>query len=721
MHRKNSFATCLFSAAAAWMIPAGSAARAPQPTDVMPAPAEVQAVPVRIGLSGGRLAVDWAVPPDERLKAAALRAQARWQARLCAGSPSALGDATGFRLNIDCKAPGASIPSESDDESYTLEVGPSHALLIAPTAFGALHGLETLLQLPQLDKAGWFLPGVSIRDQPRFPWRGLMIDVARRWQPVEVIERNLDAMAAVKLNVLHLHLTDDQGFRIESLTHPELQGKGSDGLYFTQEQMRGIIAYAAGRGIRVVPEFDIPGHATSWVVSHPELASIPGPYGIERQWGVFNPVLDPTNEATYALLGDFLGEMASLFPDKFIHIGGDENNGVQWNANPRIQAFIRERGLKDDEGLHAYFNQRVHAILAKSGKRLVGWDEILHPGLPLDCVIDSWRGTEALAAAASQGYDGILSNGYYIDLAYPASDHYLADPDPPSSLQTPSQRSHILGGEATMWSEWVTPETVDSRIWPRTAAIAERLWSPADVRDIDDMYRRLAIVSARLGEAGALNERNRDLMLRHLVGENLEVPGVASLRTFVDLVEPVKHYRRGQLQPWANQLIPLVGIADAARPESASSREFAGLVDRMLFATGGIDRSQAGPIGDRLGKWGAAGTEVAGTLVPEFPALREAAPVARDLVDACAAGSGALQSLASGNPLGAAGLAAGLAALDRAGESNGSATELPVLGPIRLLVAAAAEQGERAKLSDEAWRARVASTAFPPAPADATH
>jgi hexosaminidase len=456
------------------------------------------------------------------------------------------------------------------------------------------------------------------------------------------------------------------------------------------------------------------------VVSHPELASMPGPYGIERQWGVFNPVLDPTNEATYALLGDFLGEMAALFPDRFIHIGGDENNGVQWSANPRIQAFIRERGLQDNAGLHAYFNQRIDAILAKAGKRLVGWDEILHAGLPLDCVIDSWRGTDALAAAAALGYDGILSNGFYIDLAYHASDHYLADPIPAALALTPAQRTHILGGEATMWSEWVSPETIDSRIWPRTAAIAERLWSPAGVRDVPDMYRRLEIVSSRLAEAGALHERNRDLMLRHLAGENLDFPAIASLRTLVSLVEPVKHYQRGALQVWGNQLVPLVGLADAAAPESAASREFSDMVDRMIFAPGGIDRSLAAPIADRLREWAMAGRSVADTLAPAFPALREAAAPARDLVDACAVGSEAVQAIATGNPLGAERLAAGLAALDRSAQPDGSATELPVLSPIRRLLAAAAQEGDRAKLSDEEWRAKVVSVAFPPAPPDAT-
>jgi hexosaminidase len=405
--------------------------------------------------------------------------------------------------------------------------------------------------------------------------------------------------------------------------------------------------------------------------------------------------------------------MAALFPDRFIHIGGDENNGVQWNANQRIQAFIREHGLKDNEGLHAYFNTRIEAILAKAGRRLVGWDEIMNPDLPRDCVIDSWRGTEALAAAAVLGFDGILSNGYYIDLAYPASDHYLADPVPSTSSLTPAQRAHVLGGEATMWAEWVTPETIDSRIWPRTAAIAERLWSPAEVRDIPEMYRRLAIVSDRLDEAGSLHERNRDVMLRHLVGENLKAPGIDSLRTLIGLLEPVKHYDRGAQQVWGNQLIPLVGLADAAVPESDPSREFAGQVERMIFAPGRIDRAEADDIGTSMDAWSVASKMVADTLSGTYPALREAVAPAHALADACAVGDEAVHALAAGTPLAGGRLASGLAVLDRAAQANGSATELPVLKPIRMLLAAAAKQGERAGMTDVQWHFLVVSTAFP--------
>jgi hexosaminidase len=676
----------------------------------MPAPVEVRQEAGRISVSGS-LAVSGVGASDARLEGAVARAKALWRSRLGAV------DSQQQTLEIRCAAPAPEIPVLAEDESYSLDLSPARWGLRAPNTLGILHGLETLLQLLQRDGSGWYLPVISINDRPRFPWRGLMIDVARRWQPVDVIERNLDAMAAVKLNVLHLHLTDDQGFRIESRTHPELQGKGSDGRYFTQEQMRGIITYASMRGIRVVPEFDVPGHATSWVVSHPELASLPGPYGVERQWGVFNPVLDPTNEATYALLSDFLGEMAALFPDAYVHIGGDENNGVQWNANPRIQAFIAANALTDNAGLHAYFNKRIAAILSRNGKKVVGWDEILHPGLPAGVVIDSWRGTQALADAAAQGYDGMLSNGFYIDLMHSAAEHYAADPIPASSTLTPQQRAHILGGEATMWAEWVTPETIDSRIWPRTAAIAERLWSPQGAADVADMYRRLAAVSDRLDEAGALHKRNADLMLRHLVGVNLDAPGVAQLRTFISLIEPVKVYARGGLQVWCNQCIPLIGLADAAQPESDASREFASAVDRMLFGPAGIDRAAAGALGAELRDWAGAATVVSDTLPGDYPAVRDAIPTARDLSAACAVGQRALAALASGTPASRETMAADLALLDTAALPNPSATLLPIVAPVRLLAAAAAVQADTPAASGDAWRARVmAATAPAPAP-----
>jgi hexosaminidase len=258
---------------------------------------------------------------------------------------------------------GKDIEELGEDESYKLEISNSGAKLSAATTLGIMRGLETFLQLVEITPDGFAVPGVAIQDKPRFPWRGLMIDVSRHFIPLEVLKRNLDGMAAVKLNVFHWHLSDNQGFRVESKKFPKLQGLGSDGLYYTQDEIRDLIGYAGDRGIRVVPEFDMPGHSTAWFVGYPELASGPGPYAIERQWGIFDPAIDPTQERTYKFLDELISEMATLFPDQFFHIGGDEVNGKQWDANPKIQAFMRLHDLKSNQDLQAYFNKRVQQIV----------------------------------------------------------------------------------------------------------------------------------------------------------------------------------------------------------------------------------------------------------------------------------------------------------------------------------------------------------------------
>src|SRR6516225_9205974 len=213
-----------------------------------------------------------------------------------------------------------------EDQSYTLEVTPSGAKLHAANPLGTLRGLQTFLQLVSVTPDGFATPAVSIQDTPRFQWRGLMIDVSRHFIPLDILKRNLDGMEAVKLNVFHWHLSDNEGFRVESKKFPKLQGEGSDGLYYTQDEIREFISYARDRGIRVVPEFDMPGHSTAWFVGYPELASGPGPYQLERKWGVFDPAMDPTNEKTYKFLGEFIAEMTKLLPDQYFHIGGDEVN-----------------------------------------------------------------------------------------------------------------------------------------------------------------------------------------------------------------------------------------------------------------------------------------------------------------------------------------------------------------------------------------------------------
>jgi hexosaminidase len=399
--------------------------------------------------------------------------------------------------------------------------------------------------------------------------------------PVEVVKRTLDGMAAVKLNVFHWHLSDDQGFRIESRRFPKLQELGSDGLFYTQEQVRDVIAYARDRGIRVVPEFDVPGHTTSWVVGYPELASAPGPYAIERRWGGFDPTLDPTRESTYQFLDTFFGEMAELFPDQFFHIGGDEVNGVQWNASAAIRAFLAEHQMKDAHALQAYFNRRVEAILEKHGKRMEGWDEILDPDLPKSIVIQSWRGQKSLADAARLGYAGILSSGYYLDHMEPSATLYGVDPlAGDSDALTPEGKSRVLGGEVAMWAEFVDPENVDSRIWPRAAAVAERLWSPAEVRDTRDLYRRLGPVNFELEMLGLTNRTSYELMLARLSGGALFEP----LKVFADVLEPGSLGQRQRARKYT-QGTPLNRLVDAVRPESAVAREFAA-------AVGSGDRAQ---------------------------------------------------------------------------------------------------------------------------------
>lgn len=478
-------------------------------------------------------------------------------------------------IQFHCNRPGNLIINE--DESYSIIITTDSINISAINDIGLLHGTETLLQLLKADEEGYYFPSVIINDKPRFTWRGLLIDPGRHWLPIEVILRNIDGMAVVKLNVLHLHLTEDQGFRIESKKYPRLHELGSDGMYYTQEQMKEIISYASDRGIRVVPEFDMPGHATSWFVGYPELASAPGPYSIEREWGIMNPSMDPTKESTYEFLENFFEEMCRLFPDEYIHIGGDENNGRQWDANPEIQAFMVENYMDSNYELQSYFNRRLLEILTKNGKRMVGWEEILQPEMPTSIVIQSWRGTRALINAAKKGYQAMLSNGYYIDLIQPADFHYLNDPLPRDHGLSPEQIKLILGGEATMWGEQITPETVDSRIWPRTAAIAERFWSLADIRDVDDMYRRMEIINVQLEEHGLSHEKNYPMMLRRLTGGK----NISSLRILVDILEPVKGYARNA-QSDINQLCPYTRTVDAARPDQPAARKFRNQVGKYL-------------------------------------------------------------------------------------------------------------------------------------------
>ena len=545
--------------------------------NLMPMPASVQVQPERLKLNSS-FTIGATGCSDARLERGVRRFQQRIEGRTGIELPGGFASGGQAVLTITCGGASSEYPKLGEDESYSLEITPQHAMLKANTNTGAQRGMETVLQLVSADQNGYYFPALNIQDKPRFAWRGLMIDVSRHWEPVDVIKRNIDGLAAVKMNVSHWHLTDDQGFRVESKKYPRLQEMGSDGLYYTQEQIRQVVNYAADRGVRIVPEFDMPGHTTSWFVGYPDLASGPGPYQIERKFGIFDPTMDPTREETYEFLDGFLGEMAQLFPDEYIHIGGDENNGKQWKANPKIQQFMRMRGLKDTAALQAYFNQRVLKILTKHGKKMIGWDEVLTPELPKSVVVQSWRGTKSLADGAKLGYTGILSQPYYFDHMAPAEYFYVNDPLPFNSDLTPEQAARVIGGESCAWGEFLSPQNIDSRIWPRNSALAERLWSPHNITDVTDMYRRLDRVSIALEQDGLTHESSTGKMLRQITGER----EVGPLGVVAEVADPFGISYREDLLPGETQLTPLTRVTDAIVPDAPFRRHFAVLVNQLL-------------------------------------------------------------------------------------------------------------------------------------------
>ncbi len=613
----------------------------------MPLPAKVQRGSGQLVIENG-----FSVSAEGQHDARVDRALQRFMKDLSleTGIPLGLSPATNGKATLTVHADHASkpYPELGEDESYTLEVTSSGATLTAPTTLGILRGLQTFLQLVGPTAQGFAAPAVHIEDAPRFPWRGLMIDVSRHFIPLPALYRAVDAMAVVKLNVLHLHLSDDQGFRMESKEFPKLTELGSDGNYYTQDEMKALIEYAADRGIRIVPEFDMPGHSTSWFVGYPELSSGPGPYAIERRFGIFNPAMDPTREETYKFLDKFIGEMSELFPDQYFHIGGDEVNGKQWDANPKIQAFMRAHNMKNNQELQQYFTERVQKIVARHHKYMIGWDEILSPGMPKDIVIQSWRGPDSLAAAAKQGYRGLLSSGYYLDAMETAAEHYAVDPMSGEAAKlTPEEKSRILGGEACAWAEFLTPQNVDSRLWPRTAAIAERLWSPRqETQDVAGMYRRLEDVSWRLELLGLRHRSEVSAMLGRTAGTDNGAP----LQVLAEAVRPLGLAPRQETdekdKTEETALTPMNRLVDAVPPESESARDFSDVVD--AFIAGRFqDRRAETEIRDQLAVW-RDNDNALEPMLQRSTVLKELAPVSQNLSALGAAGLQALDYLDRG-------------------------------------------------------------------------
>lgn len=582
------------------------------------------------------------------------------------------------------------IQEVGEDESYVLEVSSVGAKLTAPTPLGTMHGLQTFLQLVDVSSDGFAAPAVTVQDKPRFPWRGLMIDVARHFVPLDALHRNLDGLEAVKMNVFHLHLTDNQGFRVESKKFPKLHEMGSDGLYYTQDEVRDLIAYARDRGIRVVPEFEMPGHSTAIFVGYPEIASGPGPYQIERRWGVMDPAMDPTNEQTYKFLDQLIGEMAKLFPDQFFHIGGDEVNGKQWDANPKIQEYMRAHGIKNNQALQAYFSKRLQPIVAKHGKSMIGWDEILDPSLPKDITIQSWRGQASLAAAAKQGYRGLLSNGYYLDLGWSAARHYASDPlSGDAANLSPEEKQRILGGESTMWLEYVNAENIDSRIWPRNAAIAERLWSPAEVRDNASMYARLDFISTRLEWLGLTHRTYYRRMLRRIAGSTATADEFAALQILTGQLEPVKDYTREETATVeATSFSPLNRVVDAIPLESDPGRLFGELVDKFI-STSCRDADPGERLRTQLTTWRDNDARLQFLMQRSF-LVKEVAVRSQDLSALGAIGLAALDAISKRQPAPDSWKTQQLAALEQMKQGKVQLLLIPVPAVQRLVEAASA-------------------------------
>jgi hexosaminidase len=429
-------------------------------------------------------------------------------------------------------------------ESYRLVVTERGAMLSAPTPAGLFWGLQTLRQLlpSEVERGGhvpsvrWTIPAVEIEDAPRFPYRGILLDVARWFYPPEFIKKLIDVLALYKLNTLQLHLTDDQGWRLEIKKYPLLTRVGAwrketilgqhfdpyvgdgkpHGGFYTQEQMRDIVAYAAARHITIVPEIEMPGHAGAALAAYPELSCTGGPFEVSPVWGMHQDIFCPS-EQTFGFLEDVLVEVMQLFPSTYIHIGGDEVPKDQWRGSPVAQEVIRRERLANEEELQGYFIRRIETFLRNHGRRLIGWDEILEGGLASEATVMSWRGMDGGVAAARQGHDVIMSPADHTYLDYyqgdptaeplaiggflPLDSVYAFEPVPNGLM--PEEAAHVLGGQGSVWTEYIsTPARAEYMIVPRLLALSEALWSPKQARSWGRFVALLPAHFARLDALG---------------------------------------------------------------------------------------------------------------------------------------------------------------------------------------------------------------------------
>lgn len=443
---------------------------------------------------------------------------------------------TGYKLPVEngekdiCLSIDASL--DLNDEGYTLKSDEKGVRIVGKTAQGLFYGMQSLMQLlpaeiqskNAVDSVCWSIPSVDIKDQPAFSYRGMHLDVCRHFLPVEEVKKHIDIISLFKINRLHFHLTEDQGWRIEIKKYPKLTEIGSkriegDGTeysgYYTQEEIKDLVKYAEERFVTIVPEIELPGHAMAAIASYPELSTDPSKeYKVRHIWGVEDDVYDASNEKVFEFISDIFDEIAPLFPSKYIHIGGDECPKISWKNSAKCQAFMRANNIKTEEELQSYFIKRAEKIAEEHGKYIIGWDEILEGGLPETATVMSWRGEEGGITASNQGHDVIMtpgSGGLYLD-------HYQGDPmveplaiggyatlektysyDPVPNDIKEENRHHILGAQGNVWAEYLyTPELFDYRAYPRILAIAELTWTPKDKKNFDDFSRRLNNAYVRL-------------------------------------------------------------------------------------------------------------------------------------------------------------------------------------------------------------------------------
>jgi hexosaminidase len=459
---------------------------------------------------------------------------------------------------------GRSLAPRLGKEGYLLSVTPRGVSIRAAEAAGLFYGGITFQQLlpPDIFSRGtvagvspavpgsassdgprtstprmvWRASCACLEDYPRFAWRGLLLDVARHYLPPEFLTKLVDLLALHKLNVLQLHLTDDQGWRLEIKRHPRLMQVGSvrqespmkgnrnagDGVpygpfFYTQDQMRELVAYAQARHVTILPEIEMPGHFLAALTAYPQFSCTGGPFQVRTRWGVEPDILCAGNDQAIEFALDVLGEVLEVFPGEFIHIGGDEAPKARWKNCGKCQARIKAEGLKNEEALQGWFNHRVEAFLAGKGRRLIGWDEILEGGLPPRTAVMSWRGTAGGIAAANADHDVVMSptSHCYFDYAQgkgpdepeaiggliPLATVYAFEPIPPEL--SADKRRHILGAQGNVWTEFIwTPKDVEYFAFPRAVALAEVAWTPAEGRDYDDFLSRLAGHLRRLDQLG---------------------------------------------------------------------------------------------------------------------------------------------------------------------------------------------------------------------------